>query len=158
MWSRKATKQSRKYAKKGLELFSKYYLDYLNNDFDSIKNIQLASNYSGKAINISETTAAHAMSYKITSMYGIPHGHAVAMCMNAIFNTVKVMSRYNGLDFKTLFFEVLGQTNLICFLNIPEEDKKVLLNSVNPDRLLNFPYKISVEKCYRFINRNREDH
>lgn len=41
----------------------------------------LGANYSGRAINITQTTAAHAMSYKITSLYGIPHGHAVAICL-----------------------------------------------------------------------------
>ena len=56
------------------------------NDDDAAAQIMLAANYSGRAINIAQTTAAHAMSYKITSMYGLPHGHAVAVCLPEIWH------------------------------------------------------------------------
>lgn len=45
----------------------------------------LGANYGGRAINITATTAAHAMSYKITSLYHFPHGHAVAVCLPEIW-------------------------------------------------------------------------
>lgn len=38
-----------------------------------------AANLSGRAINISKTTAPHALSYTLTSRYGVPHGMAVAL-------------------------------------------------------------------------------
>ena len=38
-----------------------------------------AAHLSGKAINITKTTAPHALSYYLTSHFGIPHGHAVAL-------------------------------------------------------------------------------
>ena len=38
----------------------------------------LAANIAGKAINVTQTTAGHAMAYKITTLYGLSHGHAVA--------------------------------------------------------------------------------
>ena len=41
-----------------------------------------AANLAGKAINISKTTASHALSYKLTSDYGIPHGIAVAITLS----------------------------------------------------------------------------
>ncbi|MEZ6091481.1 MAG: phosphonoacetaldehyde reductase, partial [Pirellulaceae bacterium] len=37
-----------------------------------------ASHLAGKAINITKTTAPHALSYFLTSQYGVPHGFAVA--------------------------------------------------------------------------------
>ena len=43
-----------------------------------------ASHLAGKAINISKTTACHALSYTMTSMLGVPHGHAVAMTLGAV--------------------------------------------------------------------------
>ena len=43
----------------------------------------------GKAINISKTTSSHALSYAITSGYGIPHGVAVAL-------TISPMLAYNA--------------------------------------------------------------
>ena len=43
-----------------------------------------ASHLAGKAINITKTTACHALSYTMTSMLGVPHGHAVAMTLGAV--------------------------------------------------------------------------
>jgi len=44
-----------------------------------------AAHLAGRAINVSKTTAAHAMSYALTAHYGLPHGHAVAMTLPAVF-------------------------------------------------------------------------
>lgn len=43
-----------------------------------------ASNLAGKAINISKTTAPHALSYALTSLFGIPHGLAVALTLGPL--------------------------------------------------------------------------
>ena len=153
LWSRKATKESRKYAKAGLKLFKDYYKGYLELDRDAVKNVQIAANYSGKAINISETTAAHAMSYKITSLYGIPHGHAVAICMNAIFNCCKVRTKYSGFDVKELFNEILSYFDLSTHIDINDAELEVLVESVNPVRLKNFPFQINIKDCYLYITK-----
>ena len=44
-----------------------------------------ASNLAGQAIHITATTAPHAMSYKLTTFYGLPHGHAVALCLPRVW-------------------------------------------------------------------------
>jgi alcohol dehydrogenase class IV len=38
-----------------------------------------AAHLAGKAINITKTTAAHALSYWLTTQFGVPHGIAVAI-------------------------------------------------------------------------------
>ncbi|KAA5538881.1 phosphonoacetaldehyde reductase [Roseiconus nitratireducens] len=43
-----------------------------------------ASHLAGQAINISKTTACHAISYSLTSRHGFPHGIAVAMTLTAV--------------------------------------------------------------------------
>lgn len=43
-----------------------------------------AAHLAGKAINISKTTASHALSYAITSDYGVAHGAAVALSLGAM--------------------------------------------------------------------------
>ncbi len=48
-----------------------------------------AAHLSGKAINISKTTAPHALSYVLTAEYGLPHGVAVAL-------TLAPLLRYNA--------------------------------------------------------------
>ncbi|MBQ9265861.1 MAG: iron-containing alcohol dehydrogenase [Bacilli bacterium] len=153
LWSRKATKESRKYARSGLKLFKDNYKGYLENDREAIKNIQLAANYSGKAINISETTAAHAMSYKITSLYNIPHGHAVAICMNSIFNNCKTKTIFGDIDAKELFYDISSYFNLFTHIDINANELQLLVKSVNPERLKNFPYRINVKECYKFCSR-----
>jgi len=39
----------------------------------------------GRAIDISRTTAAHALSYALTTELGVPHGHAVALLLPSVF-------------------------------------------------------------------------
>ncbi|QDV70684.1 Aldehyde-alcohol dehydrogenase [Rosistilla carotiformis] len=41
-----------------------------------------AAHLAGRAINISKTTASHALSYPLTSLHEIPHGIAVAMTLS----------------------------------------------------------------------------
>lgn len=153
LWSKKATKESKKYALKGIKIFEKSYRKYISNDIEAIKAIQTSANLSGKAINISETTAGHAMSYKITSLYGIPHGHAVAMTINSILNNCKVKTLFNDIDLKSLFFEIANYFGLNLHLSERLEDITLLAESVNPVRLKNFKYKINVKKCYLSILR-----
>ena len=65
----------------------KYGSEYVagNCQDEMLQEVIKASNYAGKAINISKTTAPHAWSYAFTSKYGIPHGHAVWLTLPKIF-------------------------------------------------------------------------
>lgn len=44
-----------------------------------------AAHLAGKAINITKTTAPHAVSYPLTSLFGILHGHAVGLVLPSMF-------------------------------------------------------------------------
>ena len=69
----------------------------------------LAANLSGRAINISRTTAPHAVSYPFTSHHGIDHGHAVILTLKNFldFNFThsnKSISNFNLCDrYKQIF-------------------------------------------------------
>jgi alcohol dehydrogenase class IV len=52
-------------------------------DPKSARAMCIGSHYAGRAINISRTSAAHALSYGITKTYGVSHGHAVALTLGA---------------------------------------------------------------------------
>ena len=68
------------YSINSLRLSLKNYLSYLNKPNNSnAKNMLEAANYSGKAINLTKTTAPHALSYPFTARFGISHGHAVSL-------------------------------------------------------------------------------
>lgn len=85
-WSVNSTVESRNYSKKTVELVMAHWRQYIfENDPEATRQIMLAANFSGRAINIAQTTAAHAMSYKITSIFKLPHGHAVAICLPEIW-------------------------------------------------------------------------
>ena len=85
LWSVNATAQSRVFASEALRLV----LDNLEAavhrpTLDVRANMCRAAHLSGKAINISKTTAPHAISYTLTSQFGVPHGLAVALTLGAV--------------------------------------------------------------------------
>lgn len=85
-WSVNSTEESYEFSRKAIELIMANWRAYIfENDEEASANIMVGANYGGRAINITATTAAHAMSYKITSMYRFPHGHAVAVCLPEIW-------------------------------------------------------------------------
>ena len=44
----------------------------------------LGAHLGGRAIDVSKTTAAHALSYQLTMRHGIPHGHAVGLTLGHV--------------------------------------------------------------------------
>lgn len=76
----KSSQESRRCSEKAIETFFSCYRGYLNNDKEGNSAMLEAANLAGQAINLTTTTAAHAMCYKLTSLYGISHGHAAALC------------------------------------------------------------------------------
>lgn len=81
-WSVNSTKESRGFSLLAMDKLINNLKEFISSpSVNSINEISLASNLAGRAINISKTTAPHALSYSITSNYGIPHGHAVALGM-----------------------------------------------------------------------------
>ncbi len=85
-WSVNSTAESREYSRAAVQMILENYKPYLrDNSSAAAESILLAANFAGRAINITQTTAAHAMSYKLTSLYGLPHGHAVAVCLPEVW-------------------------------------------------------------------------
>lgn len=86
-WSVNSTEESKKLSKEAVETMMQWWHEYIfENTDESAAQIMYAANLAGQAICITQTTAAHAFSYKITSMYKLPHGHAVAVCLPEIWN------------------------------------------------------------------------
>ena len=85
-WSRAATPLSQLYAAMAIEVLLVELPQAVNSNSRLARDkMQMAANWAGKAINISKTTAPHAMSYVITQEFGIPHGHAVALTLGKFF-------------------------------------------------------------------------
>ena len=89
IWAKGATEESTEYAMEGLNLIYENMLRYLRGDIESFPAIQRGAYLSGRAINISKTTAAHALSYKLSSDFGIAHGHAVLMMISPVCRSIE---------------------------------------------------------------------
>jgi len=79
LWANGATAESRSHARHALEYLQSLEEAVFHPTPAARKAMLQGSYWAGRAIDLSRTTAAHAFSYYMTSKYGIPHGHAVAM-------------------------------------------------------------------------------
>lgn len=150
-WAKKVTPLSREYARQAIILCKENIVKYVNsNDKETAQNMMRASNIAGKAINISRTTASHALSYKITTDYNIPHGHAVALTIAKLFdfNTkhgkfdeLKNLISDNPIEYFSSLFKEIGLEKDFNKLGINEIQS--IVDNVNLDRLSNNPYKLN---------------
>lgn len=167
-WSVNATDESKIYSAKALAMIIANMDAYLENETEGNSNMLIAANYAGQAINITQTTAAHAMSYKLTSLYGVPHGRAVFMCLPHIWkymNEKQILSDIFVEIAMVLGYETVDEAieYLLRLDNILFENDKVLMDtkdlekltvSVNPTRLKNNPLPLSeneISNLYKWI-------
>jgi alcohol dehydrogenase len=84
LWATGATQRSRGFARYALRLLLPNIEAFVNEvDAEASRRMALGSHLAGRAIDISKTTAAHALSYGITKRYEVSHGHAVALTLGA---------------------------------------------------------------------------
>ena len=177
-WSVNSTEESYEYSRKTIELIMANWRKYIfENDDEAAAQIMSAANFGGRAINITQTTAAHAFSYKITSLYKLPHGHAVAVCLPVIWkymigNFIRCIDP-RGMDYlEEIFNEIslsMGCSNPIEAIDLfekmmaemelhnpvagdRESELKALSTSVNPVRLKNNPVGINEEEALMLYN------
>jgi len=176
--SLKSNKTSVLFAKKSLILSLQNYVPFLKRpNKENSEKMLFASNLAGKAINISKTTAPHAVSYPFTSLFGISHGHAVSLTLEKFLlfnfkNLKKTNSEFNlNQRFKILFelFKVKNMNELyekIQFLkkeaNLIDSFKKLnininssmnkILDQINVLRLKNNPIKINKNDIKKILN------
>lgn len=177
-WSVNANDESRAISGKAIRMIVENMDSYvLKNDDMAAERIMAAANLAGQAINITQTTAAHAMSYKITSMYGIPHGGAVAICLPVVWKRMIACldsGEYSNNNLSSLLSDIagyLGFDSPLAALNwfdemlnkydMPypeahdyEAELQILTEAVNPVRLKNNPIQFTSEELkemYRSI-------
>jgi len=84
LWAVGATATSRRWAERALDLLLPALEPFVQHPTEECaRAMAIGSHLAGRAIDISRTTAAHALSYAITKRYGISHGHAVALTLGA---------------------------------------------------------------------------
>ena len=147
IWAKGQTFESKAYALSALNIILNNIDAYLDGDKESALRILQASNLAGRAINISKTTAAHAMSYKLSSLFGIAHGHAVALCMLHVWaHLIKGNNTPSELhaEMYTTFRDIVVKLDMdYDFGYVPESLLSELVSSVNIHRLSNHPIRLS---------------
>jgi alcohol dehydrogenase len=110
-WARGSTEESCWYAEKSLSISYQNVQNIVFSPSPKIRKEMLYASYlAGKAINISKTTAAHALSYILTSKYGVPHGHAVAVFLSSVIELNRLFFEENEI------LHSLGQYSIADFI------------------------------------------
>ena len=168
LWSVNSTDESRAYASEAIHLILDNMDGYLENEDASNLEMQVAAFKAGKAINITQTTAGHAMCYKLTTLYGLAHGHAAMLCVKTLLpwmleNTDRCIDP-RGREYLESVFKYIAETfgyaepkqvadyleDLYTRLKMStpsanEAEFALLTSSVNVDRLKNHPIKLDKE-------------
>ena len=159
-WSVNSTDESKEFARQAITLIRDNWQEYIVNQTDSATALMLkAANLSGRAINITATTAPHAMSYKLAALHQLPHGHAVAVCLPVVWEymlshlndcTDVRGSAYLADTLASLPVSLSWYCDLMAQLELaspvsPDKAQELptLVASVNPERLKNNPVKLS---------------
>ena len=181
-WSVNSTDESKEYSKVAIQGVLENMKGYLANTDEGNAGMLQAAHTAGKAINITQTTAGHAMCYKITSLFRSAHGHAAVLCDRVLFswmveNTDKCIDPRGEGYLKTMLDEIgraMGCGNAregaeklrsifdSLGLEVPTataEQFEILKNSVNPVRLKNHPIALDVDTIdalyHRILNGER---
>ena len=172
-WSVRSTDESKAYAREAIPLALGSIRGAVLGDDDARGRLMRAAPLAGKAINISKTTASHAMSYSLTANFKIPHGHAVALTIGRtlVFNSEVTETDANderGRDYvqKTLgeIVQLLGATDAddaatvltslmrdiglatrLSDIGVTKNDFPRILSEISPERAGNNPRRFSKE-------------
>lgn len=156
-WAQKATEDSQVQAFLAITGVLDNLRPYLEGDAHAADAMLEASYRSGRAIQISRTTAAHAMSYQITKKLGLAHGHACMLTLPILWehmlNKEDALPTLMDLAQKMrLGSEYMGPKLLTGILidlsmeapSMPDEATlNALADSVNTERLQNHPVSLT---------------
>ena len=180
IWSKYSNEDSRAYGQKAISLILMNYKAYLSleNEKDAknlggavalegpseqvLEDVAEAANLAGKAIAVTKTTAGHALSYKLGSIYQLPHGLATAMVNRALYPFMcreksrmtdpenllflaKCFSAETEEEGAKRYLEILEDLEILPNLSVKEGDLENLVAAVNPERLSNHPIALREE-------------
>lgn len=178
VWSVNSTIESERYALQAVEMIWHHLKKAVDMNDDESKAMMLEASFlAGKAINITKTTAPHAISYAFTSYYGIPHGHAVSLSLPHFFEFNYNVSQNDCVDKKgsesvkqrleklmdmmginkkhvkfelTTFFKSIGlNANISSLTN--HFEPQIIIDNVNLQRLQNNPRRINDQDIRYFL-------
>lgn len=179
-WSVGSTEESRGYACEAINMILSVVKSVHGNDSKAKEIMAEAAYLSGKAINITKTTAAHAISYPITTHFNVPHGHAVALLLGKFFvihaeagdaditdkrgkaHLAQVMSDLlsmfgcdNARDCCRQWYGTMNQIGLQTDLQVigikSDAEVQLIEDNISLERLNNNPVKVSKEMLRKLL-------
>jgi alcohol dehydrogenase len=175
LWAVGATDASRASARAALDLLLAHLEAFVTSpddapDHDAAAGMSLGSHLAGRAIDVSKTTAAHALSYGLTKRHGVSHGHAVATSLGpfieahavaapdqlqpgvdpavhgaAVGEVIAALGAEDGASAHAAFVALLGRIGLeprLTALGVTDEaERHALVRTVNLERLGNDPVR-----------------
>ena len=171
-WSVNSTRTSKIYSAKAIKIIRKYIIKSLSSNKKARVEMFKAANYSGRAINISKTTAAHALSYVLSKKYNLSHGYSVAITLGKFFvinglsdqsmiqdkrgsqyiknnmqNLYKLMGLNSAMSCERYWYDLLSKLNLTANTKKiglkTNADIKFIIDNIDLHRLKNNPVKLS---------------
>ena len=183
MWSHKATDETIAYAKEALQIILTNYRDYVfDYTHQAARQMFRASHLAGQAIAHTHTTAVHALSFPLTTQLGLPHGHAVGLCLPQVMEFVmrnasqcndprgeghliqmlkEIASIMHGVSISDAIVRlriVLAELQLAVPLGVTMDDVERLTDAIDLERIGNSPVPFTredVKELYRKILRIR---
>jgi alcohol dehydrogenase class IV len=181
-WAAGGTRRSRRYAEFALRLLLADLEQFVASpNLQNSRAVQLGSHLAGRAIDISKTTAAHALSYGITKRYGVDHGNAAALTLGyfivdhaspdvqlqdsvdpsdhaaAMSFIVDALGAQDGASARTNFvglLDRLGLPSTLTAVGYESPDELIdLAATVNAQRLGNNPAVYSADDLRRVLER-----
>ena len=183
-WNIHSTEESRDYSRKAISTIDQHLEKAVKDgSFDSRVAMAEAANWAGKAINITKTTAPHAISYPFTSYFGVNHGHAVALTLPDILDCNYQVDADDLMDKRGVDF-VKKRINEIClafgcpdvksmkgkFKNLMNriglatklsdigvknhQDIELIVSNINPERIGNNPRRLGKELILEVLQNN----
>jgi alcohol dehydrogenase len=180
-WSVNATEESKQYSREAIPIILKNLRQAVNHPTsESREGMLFGAHLAGKSISIAKTTAAHALSYPLTSYHDIPHGHAVFLTLPYFFpinekamkdniqenisldnvkevycellNMLNVDNGESAKDMLLRLMEDIGLERRLSKLNIAEDDlQNIINNGFNPQRVKNNPVIITEEIEWKIL-------
>ncbi len=179
-WAKGANNRSKLFAGSAIKTILKVFPDVVYHpNLENRREMMQGSHAAGEAINISKTTAPHAISYILTILYGIPHGHAVALTLPQFFE-YNLGNDNNNCDQNNLsnqerqdLFDLIGcktvsegrekleniikltglETKLSKLGSKNRKDINMIIQNINIERLNNNP-RVVTEKVLKDILEN----
>lgn len=181
-WSVNANEQSKEFASQAIRLANLSVVSAVTQRVPTAcADISRAALLAGQAINISRTTAPHALSYTLTAHFNVSHGHAVFLSLGEFLvnneeitsqdanhplgtehvrKTIREICELLGVpDTKAAcnhlrgLAEAMGVETSLSALGITKTYFDLIAQNVNPERLTNHPRKLSTKTIRSIVER-----